>query len=54
MLAVLAETIRQIAILVQPVMPEAASKILDQLAVTDEERDFTYAGGESALRQVVK
>ena len=36
-LAVLAET-RQTAILVQPVMPEAASKILDQLAVTDEER----------------
>ena len=56
-LAVLAETIRQIAILVQPIMPEAASKILDQLAVTDEERDFTYAGGSvrfAAGREITK
>ena len=32
-LAILAETIRQVAILVQPVMPDAAAKILDQLGV---------------------
>ena len=48
-LAVLAETIRQVAILVQPVMPEAAGRILDQLAVTAEERDFTFVGGHVRL-----
>ena len=56
-LAVLAETIRQVAILVQPVMPEAASKILDQLAVTGDERDFTHAGGTVRLiagREIAK
>ena len=39
-LAVLAETIRQAAILVQPVMPGSASKILDQLGVADGQRGF--------------
>ncbi len=39
-LAVLAETIRQAAILVQPVMPSSASKILDQLGVADDQRGF--------------
>ena len=37
-LAVLAETIRQAAILVQPVMPESASRILDQLGVATDLR----------------
>jgi methionyl-tRNA synthetase len=36
----LAETIRRIGILVQPVMPGSAAKILDQLAVPAEARDF--------------
>ena len=45
-LAVLVETIRQAAILVQPVMPESAAKILDQLGVAVEDRGFdTLAGG---------
>ncbi len=39
-LYVLAETIRHLAILVQPVVPAAAAKLLDQLAVPVEERSF--------------
>ena len=37
---VLAETIRRVTLLVQPFMPEAAAKILDQLAVPAEGRSF--------------
>ena len=48
-LAVLAETIRQIGILVQPIMPESAAKILDQLAVDPGERDFSFIGGAARL-----
>jgi methionyl-tRNA synthetase len=39
-LYVLAEVIRHLAILVQPVVPGAAAKLLDQLAVPRERRDF--------------
>jgi methionyl-tRNA synthetase len=39
-LYVLAETIRHIGILIQPVMPDSGGKILDQLAVPAGERDF--------------
>ncbi len=39
-LYVLAETIRHLAILVQPVVPTAAAALLDQLAVPLEQRDF--------------
>jgi len=48
-LAVLAETIRQVAILVQPVMPGAAAKILDQLGVDPAARDFTQLAGQARL-----
>jgi len=48
-LAVLAETIRQIAILVQPVMPSSAAKILDQLNVDVAMRDFTFIAGAARL-----
>ena len=48
-LAVLAETIRQIGILVQPIMPGSAAKILDQLLVDREERDFSVIGGAARL-----
>ena len=44
-LYVLAETIRHLAILTQPVVPQAAEKLLDQLAVPARARDF------AALRQ---
>jgi methionyl-tRNA synthetase len=39
-LYVLAEVIRQIGILVQPIVPAAASRLLDQLAVPAPQRDF--------------
>ena len=39
-LYVLAETIRHLAILTQPVVPQSAAKLLDQLAVPAEARDF--------------
>ena len=48
-LAVLAETIRKIAILVQPVMPDSAGKILDQLGVDQAQRDFNFLVGEARL-----
>ena len=48
-LAVLAETIRKIAILVQPVMPDSAGKILDQLGVDPAQRDFKFLVGEERL-----
>ena len=38
---VLAETIRRVTLLVQPFMPDSASKILDQLAVPQEARAYT-------------
>jgi methionyl-tRNA synthetase len=41
----LAETIRHIAILVQPVVTEAAGKLLDQLAVAPRARDFAALAG---------
>jgi methionyl-tRNA synthetase len=44
---VLAETIRRLAIYVQPVVPGAAAKLLDQLAVPEAARDF--AALETAL-----
>jgi len=49
-LAVLAETIRQAAILVQPVMPDSAARILDQLGVAADARDFTAVGGKDRLQ----
>ena len=39
-LYVLAETIRQLAVIIQPVMPESASRMLDQLGVPADRRDF--------------
>jgi methionyl-tRNA synthetase len=39
-LFVLAETIRRVALLLQPFMPGSAARLLDQLAVPAEERDF--------------
>ena len=44
-LAVIMETVRQVAILVQPVMPDSAANLLDQLNIPEAERDFTRVGG---------
>ncbi|MEO3431742.1 methionine--tRNA ligase [Inquilinus sp. CAU 1745] len=39
-LYVLADTVRKLAILAQPVMPEAMAKMLDQLSVSEDRRSF--------------
>jgi methionyl-tRNA synthetase len=48
-LYVLAETIRHVAILTQPVMPGASARILDQLAVPVDVRGFEHLGPAHAL-----
>jgi methionyl-tRNA synthetase len=48
-LYVLAEVIRQVATLTQPVMPTASGKILDQLAVPAEARTFAALGRDDVL-----
>ena len=50
-LAVLAETIRQIAILIQPVMPQSADMILDQLGVDPCQEEFQRYCRERATCQ---
>ncbi len=44
-LYVTAEVIRQVAILAQPVMPDASEKLLDILGIAADARDFTQLGG---------
>jgi methionyl-tRNA synthetase len=48
-LYVTAEVVRQIAILTQPVMPAASSKLLDSLGVPNSERSFTALGGATRI-----
>jgi methionyl-tRNA synthetase len=45
----LAETIRHLALLTQPIMPDASGAILDQLAVPTEGRGFSALAPEHAL-----
>ncbi|MBL6946947.1 MAG: methionine--tRNA ligase [Rhodospirillales bacterium] len=45
----LAETIRHLAILLQPFMPDSMSRMLDQLAVGEDERTFEFLGADNAL-----
>ncbi len=45
----LAETIRHIAVLLQPFMPDSMERMLDQLAVPAEARSFASLGAEHAL-----
>jgi methionyl-tRNA synthetase len=49
-LYVLAETVRHLAILVQPVMPDSAAKLLDQLAVAADRRGFGALTPADALK----
>ena len=49
-LYVLAESIRNLALLTQPFMPEASAKMLDQLAVHEDARTFASFGKDSALK----
>ncbi len=48
-LYVLAETVRRLAILAQPVMPDSMAKMLDQLSVPEDARDFARLGDADAL-----
>jgi methionyl-tRNA synthetase len=49
-LYILAETIRYIAILLLPFIPQAADKILDQLAINPDMRKFTFLTKQYALK----
>ena len=53
-LYVTAEVTRQIAIMVQPVMPESAGKLLDQLGVPADGRDFSSLGPKGRLKPGTK
>jgi len=48
-LYVTAEVVRRCAIMVQPVVPDAAGKLLDQLAVPAEARKFAHVGEDHRL-----
>ncbi len=48
-LYVTAEVVRQVAILAQPVVPEGAGHLLDQLAVAADRRTFAHLGPEHRL-----
>ena len=48
-LYVTAQVVRQVAILAQPVMPDACGKLLDQLAVPADARDFKALGETGRL-----
>ena len=49
-LYVLAETVRHLAVLAQPVMPESCAKMLEQLSVEEGARDFSRLGPDGALK----
>ncbi len=49
MLYVTAEVVRQIAILTQPVMPEASAKLLDSLGIPPDARNFAALGGATRI-----
>ncbi len=49
-LYVTAELLRQTAILVQPVIPSAAARLLDLLAIETDARDFAHLGPQNRLR----
>jgi methionyl-tRNA synthetase len=49
-LYVLAEAIRNIAIMLQPFCPDAAGKMLDQLSIAADQRDFAHVGSLHSLK----
>lgn len=49
-LYVLAEVIRCVGLVMQPVTPAAAGKILDQLSVDETERDFSFLSPDYAIK----
>ena len=50
-LSVIAETVRCLGILIQPVMPQSADKLLSQLKVPDDKRQFMHLSAEFALEE---
>jgi methionyl-tRNA synthetase len=48
-LYVLAETVRHLAVLAQPFMPDSAGRMLDQLGVSESARSFAVLGEVGAL-----
>ncbi|MBS0238599.1 MAG: methionine--tRNA ligase [Proteobacteria bacterium] len=53
-LYVTAEIVRQFGILIQPVMPESAAKLLDLLAISPENRSFASLGEKGRLQPAGK
>ena len=49
-LYVTAEVVRQVAILTQPVMPDASGKLLDILGIPTDARDFAALGGATRIK----
>ncbi len=49
-LYILAEVIRVLGIIVQPVMPESGAKILDQLEIAQDQRDFSFINAAHMLK----
>ena len=48
-LYVLAETIRNLGLILQPFVPVSANKMLDQVAVAADQRDLSFIGAQHAL-----
>ena len=46
----LAESIRHITIILQPFMPDSCGKILDQLSIPENARDFKYLNDGSSFK----
>jgi methionyl-tRNA synthetase len=53
-LYILAEAIRQLAIITQPFVPEAADKMLNQVGIPESNRDFSHYGIEGRLKPGLK
>ncbi|MGB4106717.1 MAG: methionine--tRNA ligase [Alphaproteobacteria bacterium] len=49
-LYVLAEVIRCLGIIIQPVVPDSSAKLLQQLKISDDERSFTHLAPKYALK----
>jgi methionyl-tRNA synthetase len=49
-LYVLAEVVRCLALMMQPLTPDAAARLLDQLAVAENERSFAFISAAHALK----
>ncbi len=49
-LYVLTETIRCLALIIQPIVPDSASKMLDQLKIPQDQRSFEFISANHALK----